>query len=86
MVCRAPSAQFCREVEASSNDEVVQDVYIGFLMDGVKELRQWSDKAENTFKYVRDPEYSKFKDGVADYNGEATLQLSVRIFSLIVDA
>ncbi|XP_071853513.1 plexin-A4-like isoform X4 [Apostichopus japonicus] len=82
MVCRAPSAQFCREVEASSNDEVVQDVYIGFLMDGVKELRQWSDKSENTFKYVRDPEYSKFKDGVADYNGEATLQLSGKYLAL----
>ncbi|XP_071816262.1 plexin-B-like isoform X3 [Apostichopus japonicus] len=54
-------------------DDVTNNVSIGFLMDGVEELRHWS-KGDHLFEYVRDPEYDKFEDDVSDYTGTLTLK------------
>lgn len=57
MICRAPSLAVSDVGNEIDKDGDPLDV--GFVMDGVTDLLNWSINNDVIFKYFRDPEYHK---------------------------
>lgn len=76
MKCRAPSL-----VDTDVENEIDKEgklVNVGFIMDRVTDLLNWSVDNSVMFKYLRDPVYDKF-DVCLDDKSDTLLNLTVSV-------
>ena len=55
---------------------------LGFIMDGVTELRQWSVNNNRSFQYFQNPNYTTFMTTITDEDN--SLQIEVRLYRMII--
>ena len=48
---------------------------LGFIMDGVTKLRQWSVNDKRSFQYFQNPNYTTFETNITE--GDKNLQIEV---------
>lgn len=58
-----------------------QNVVIGFLLDGVTSLKNWTEDNDITFQYFADPTYKPFKNNEMVFNQgtQDTIEITVTI-------
>ena len=88
MFCWTPNVsprrarRFAEEVTTSS--EQLLTVTFGFVMDGVKTVKNMSGTLGH-FKVYPDPEFERFPDGVKNFQSQSDyLTINVRNFYLII--
>ena len=83
MECPSPAIKHVRKRRQSDEEfRLGERAMLGFIMDGVTELRAWSENNDFTFKYFEDPNYFEFYTEVYINEEEENLQIKVRNYTL----
>ena len=77
LACPSPkidlASNMTRRTRRQTNEDDVLEAVLGFMMDGVSDLLDWSEDNDITFEYFEDPSYFPFGNATGIVGGTKIL-------------
>ena len=77
LACPSPkidlASNMAKRTRRQTNEDDVLEAVLGFMMDGVSDLLDWSEDNDITFEYFEDPSYFPFGNATGVVGGTRIL-------------